>query len=493
LACGEKNKSKKTNSNDDTQIKASSIDANDIDKKKNLEIIDKKRQKTKLGQTINTMANEYMPIVDNSGSKLYFSAMDRTGYFDFKLNYTVQKSAGGEDIYFSKLDEGVWNDARPISSINTNGHEVVSQVFENDDLLVTANYPEKLGTKDNKDAGFQSTDIFYLKKNNSSYQINHYPEPVNSIYTEADGWMNAEKSLMIFVSDRPGNTGEYHKKGWKWNESFWGNTDIYVSLKDHDYWRVPINIGNIVNSAGAERTPWLSEDELTLYLSSNGYEKNKTDLNIYAFKRKNKDSWTDWKGPYIIKDANTPYDDWGYKVSKNGDAYLASAIPLGFKPTQGGVSGDAGFRETNYRPGYELHGLQVASLNAEYETNIYVLRNIDSPTFIVNDVFFDFDSYRIKKSFEKYLELIVDQINQNKESVIEINGYTDNIGKKRYNIELSIKRAEIIKEYFILNGIKNMINTHGFGDENPIEPNTTNENRLRNRRVEIYLKTIDEK
>ena len=36
--------------------------------------------------------------------------------------------------------------------------------FKNNDLLVTANYPEKFGVKENKDAGFQTTDIFLLKK-----------------------------------------------------------------------------------------------------------------------------------------------------------------------------------------------------------------------------------------------------------------------------------------------------------------------------------------
>jgi hypothetical protein len=35
------------------------------------------------------------------GSKLYFSAMDRTGFFDFKLDFTKEKSAGGEDIFYS--------------------------------------------------------------------------------------------------------------------------------------------------------------------------------------------------------------------------------------------------------------------------------------------------------------------------------------------------------------------------------------------------------
>lgn len=447
------------------------------------------RQKIKLGHSINTASNEYLPIISPDGKTIYFSAMDRTGFFDFKLDFTKEKSAGGEDIFVSNLKEGIWEDARPLSSLNTNGHEVVSQVFANGDLLITGNYPEKLGVRKDKDAGVQTTDLFFIRKTKSGYQINHLPEPVNSIFTEADGWMAADQSFILFVSDRPGHVGEYHKKGWKWNESFWGNTDIYVSLKDGDYWSVPINLGNNINTPFAERTPWLSSDGLTLFLSSNGYVEGKFDLDVYAFKRKSLNDWTNWEGPFVVEDANTPYDDWGYKETSNGDAFVASANKLSFKPTQGGVAGDGGVRETNYRPGYDLHGLQIASLNREFETNIYHLQNTQSPAFIASDLFFDFNSFKIKNSFEKYLLLLVDQIKLNKESTVEIFGHTDNIGKTEYNLQLSQKRADAVKEFLLLNGLTNSIVSIGFGDQKPTLPNTSELNRQKNRRVEVFIKT----
>jgi len=453
-----------------------------------LESLDSKRQRVKLGRTINTAANEYLPVLDPSGLKFYFSGMDRTGFFDFKLDFTKVKSAGGEDIFFSEYKEGIWEDARPITEINTNGHEVVSQVFATGDLLATANYPENLGVQNNANAAVQTTDLFYLTKTNSGYQISHLPEPVNSIFTEADGWMSEDKSYVLFVSDRPGHVGEYHKKGWKWNESFWGNTDVYVSVMEGDNWTVPINLGSAVNTAFAERTPWLSKDGLTLYISSNGFGKGKTDLDVYAFKRKNLTDWTTWSGPYVISDANTSNDDWGYKETSDGTAYLASSEKLNYKPTQRGSAGDAGFKETNFRTGYEVYGLQVAGLNAEYETNIYSLIAPEKPSFTIDEVFFDFNSFSIKKGFEKYLLLISDQISQNKLLSIEIHGHTDNVGKAEYNQELSIKRADAIKEFLIENGIQNPIITKGFGATKPISKKEDNVSRARNRRVEIFLK-----
>jgi outer membrane protein OmpA-like peptidoglycan-associated protein len=372
--------------------------------------------------------------------------------------------------------------------MNTNSHEVVSQVLPNGDLLVTANYPEKLGANATGDAGMQTTDLFYLRNLESDYQIIHFPEPVNSIFTEADPWMAKDKSYLLFVSDREGHVGEYHKKGWKWNDSFWGNTDVYVSQKVGDSWSVPQNLGSLVNTPGAERTPWMSEDGLTLYLSSNGYQPGKTDLDVYAFKRKNSNSWTEWDGPYAITDANTAYDDWGYKEVKSGEAFLASAAPRGFKPTQGGKSGDGGFRETNFRPGYELFGLQVAALNAEFDTNIFQLKKSDSPVFILQDVFFDFNSFRINKKFEEYLTLMADELALNPEVVIQIEGYTDNVGAAHYNLELSLNRADAVKAFLIRKGVTQEIQTFGFGADRPITDNANALNRGKNRRVEIYLK-----
>jgi outer membrane protein OmpA-like peptidoglycan-associated protein len=447
-----------------------------------------KRIRIKLGHAVNTAANEYLPVLSPDEKTLYFSGMDRTGFFDFKLDFTKEKSSGGEDVFMAVFKEGIWEDARPLVSLNTNGHEVVTHAPKEGKLMVTGNYPENLGASKDKDAGVQTTDLFLVRNFKSNQQIFHFPEPVNSIYTEADGVMAVDESYVLFVSDRPGHVGDYHKKGWKWNGSFWGNTDVYVSLKEGDYWSVPINLGKKVNTAFAERTPWLSADGLTLFLSSNGYDNGKTDLDVYAFKRKDRSKWTEWEGPFVVEDANTPFDDWGYKETSNGTAFVASANKLGFEPTQGGAAGDGGIRETNYRPGYEVYGLQVAALNKSFEMNIYQLQSPDVPSFVLSDLYFDFNSFAIKKSFEKHLFLLIDQINQNKPTSILIDGHTDDIGDLEYNRNLSLKRAEAIKSFLMKNGVDCTFVVNGFGSSKPILPNINAVNRAMNRRVEINLK-----
>ena len=449
--------------------------------------LDNNRQLIKLSHHINTSANEYLPVLSADEKKMYFSAMDRSGFFDFKVDFTKQKSSGGEDVFSSEFNDGIWTDARPISILNTNSHEVISQVLKNNDLLMTANYPEKLGPK-NSNNGTETTDLFLAKSDKGNqFQLFHFPEPVNSIFSEADGFIADDESFILFVSDRPGHAGEYHKKGWKWNSSFWGNTDVYVSLKEGDFWSVPVNLGKVVNTSGAERSPWLSSDGLTLFVSSNGQERSRSDLNVYAFKRTNKNNWTDWQGPIAISDANSDDDDWGYRETKSGNAYFARAIPLGFKPTQGGTAGDGGIRETNFRTGYEIIGQQVASLNSENTTDIYFLKKSDEPVFTLPDVFFDLKSAKIKKSMLKVLDRLIDLIHQNKNYSIDIQGYTDDTGKDDYNLNLSQKRAEAIKNYLIENSISNSITAKGLGESNPKYDNTNASLKAKNRRVEIYF------
>ena len=51
------------------------------------------------------------------------------------------------------------------------------------DINLDPTRPEKLGVKKDKDAGVQTTDLFFIRNTKSGYQVNHLPEPVNSIFT----------------------------------------------------------------------------------------------------------------------------------------------------------------------------------------------------------------------------------------------------------------------------------------------------------------------
>jgi outer membrane protein OmpA-like peptidoglycan-associated protein len=71
---------------------------------------------------------------------------------------------------------------------------------------------------------------------------------------------------------------------------------------------------------------------------------------------------------------------------------------------------------------------------------------------------------------------------------VAIEGHTDSVGSDQYNQDLSERRAESVRDYFVQQGIQSSaIEAHGFGKTDPIASNDTPEGRQQNRRVELVL------
>jgi len=85
----------------------------------------------------------------------------------------------------------------------------------------------------------------------------------------------------------------------------------------------------------------------------------------------------------------------------------------------------------------------------------------------------------------KRLDVVVEYMTHKKSVKIEIGGYTDNVGDKAKNKALSQKRADAVRAYLVSKGIDGeRINAVGYGDADPVAPNTTPEGRQQNRRIE---------
>ena len=83
--------------------------------------------------------------------------------------------------------------------------------------------------------------------------------------------------------------------------------------------------------------------------------------------------------------------------------------------------------------------------------------------------------------FSRYLEI-------NHTLVIEINGFTDNIGKEKDNQLLSEKRAKVVRDLILMNGIsEDRVSYNGFGESSPLSNNDTEKGRSRNRRTEFRI------
>jgi OOP family OmpA-OmpF porin len=105
---------------------------------------------------------------------------------------------------------------------------------------------------------------------------------------------------------------------------------------------------------------------------------------------------------------------------------------------------------------------------------------------IIYGILFDFDKASLKPDSEKVLVEMVKLMKSSPDLKIEIQGHTDNVGGKEYNLKLSKARAQTVKQFLLLYGIEEgRLTTAGFGFDKPVASNDTEEGRAKNRRVEL--------
>jgi outer membrane protein OmpA-like peptidoglycan-associated protein len=111
-------------------------------------------------------------------------------------------------------------------------------------------------------------------------------------------------------------------------------------------------------------------------------------------------------------------------------------------------------------------------------------------TGVIEGINFKTNSAIINKNSYDLLDKAVKVLSDYPDVRIEISGHTDNVGKAEYNKELSQKRADSVKEYFVQKGIKvERLTSIGYGEEKPIADNKTKAGKAKNRRTEFKLLT----
>jgi len=108
---------------------------------------------------------------------------------------------------------------------------------------------------------------------------------------------------------------------------------------------------------------------------------------------------------------------------------------------------------------------------------------------------FDFAKYFVRKEYNDDIKKVADTMKENPKAQAVIKGHTDSIGKRDYNMRLSKKRANSLKQYLVKKfGIKaSRIATIGYGFDKPVASNDTEEGRQKNRRAEVFIETMKTK
>lgn len=497
----------------------------------------------RLSENVNSQYIEHSPIISPDGNHLYFSR-----------RYHPQNVGGVddvEDIWVSDLDPatGEWLPARNLGPpLNTEGPNFISSItmVDGKETLILGNRYGKKG-------------LMYTGVAMSSRVGDTFEKPVN---LEVENEYNYSAKTDYFLAA----SGEAMLSSVERDDSY-GGRDLYVSFKNGKIWSAPVNLGNDVNTAADDFSPFLGEDGKTLYYSTSGISgyggsdifvtirlddtwqrwsepenlgssvNSKGDDSYFSipssgkhiyFARGKIDDDTDifrFKADDIFLDKDSPLmASVGHLTTKRPDQYyvtlvgrtidketsqnmpgvhvIVERLPDGFDVGQ--VASDSlGQFMMTIRGGarYGLLAKHPGYLSTDENFDFNKLNKIDtikvdlmlSPikkgaVITLKNVFFDFDKSELKTSSYPVLNRLLEYMQSGEIKKVEISGHTDSYGVDDYNMKLSQRRVDAVKEFLRRNGIsEDRMIAKGFGETQPVAPNDTPENRAKNRRVEFKI------
>ncbi|MDN5870443.1 MAG: DUF748 domain-containing protein [Nitrococcus sp.] len=106
----------------------------------------------------------------------------------------------------------------------------------------------------------------------------------------------------------------------------------------------------------------------------------------------------------------------------------------------------------------------------------------------IGDLLFAFDSAEFSAAANDALDKLASFLRDHPSYRVRIEGYTDSVGSAAYNQRLSERRAQSVADAMMARGIDpDRMKVIGYGESNPVAPNSTGAGRARNRRVELVI------
>jgi outer membrane protein OmpA-like peptidoglycan-associated protein len=106
----------------------------------------------------------------------------------------------------------------------------------------------------------------------------------------------------------------------------------------------------------------------------------------------------------------------------------------------------------------------------------------------ISDVLFDFNKYTLKPGAREKMAKVAGILLAYPGLRLQLEGHTDSIGSDEYNVTLSQKRADSVRDYLVSQGVQSAnVTAIGLGKDNPVASNDTNAGRQQNRRVEMVV------
>ena len=478
----------------------------------------------KLHKDINSAARQLSPVISSDGSLLFFCREGDPQNAGFKQRKYDQ------DIWMSRRQaDGTFGAPEHLDApFNTAGYDFPIAFFSENQTLYLGN----IYSADGKSAPGISKSRFVDGKFSfpEALMIEDFYNDVNLV-----GYaMGADQKTLLMSLKRRDTRGK---------------SDLYVSfLQENGTWTKPLNLGDDINTAAAELTPYLAGDMRTLYFASDrdgGFGK----FDLYMSRRED-DSFTKWSAPKNLgRNFNTQGSDISLVLNPSGSEAIyasdtapggknlrAQLVPEKFRPLRfpiihGRVTDIDGIpleaevlaeklgsekilaRSKSSLPDGEFtltvppgmrYGLHANKENyAPVSISLDLTKNAGARAYEVrltlvplqagnkirlNNVFFGSNSSELNKISHSELNRLVLLMKANRSLKIEIAGHTDNVGSAAANMKLSSRRAAAVRQYLLSQGVeKSRITARGYGKTKPVADNQSESGRRLNRRVEFGI------
>lgn len=275
----------------------------------------------RLSNNINSDFSETRPLIAPDGKTLYYSRAFHP------------ENMGGDndenDIWYSIFNEknNAWEKSKNLGApLNNNGPNYISSITP-DGNAMTVILGNEYGKRNKMNPG-----VSVSTKTSEGWSKPKSLNIINGFLESTDGnyFLATNKKVLIMAVDR---------------YDAYGGKDLYVSFLQRDNrWTEPLNLGNDINSAHTESSPYLAADNETLYFSSKGFS-GYGGSDVYISRRLD-DTWTNWTEPENLgPDINSEGDDVFFNIPPSGQfAYYSKsqqeensdiykiAMPIFFQP-----------------------------------------------------------------------------------------------------------------------------------------------------------------
>lgn len=478
-----------------------------------------------MGANINSEHDEYLAALTADEQEIIFTV--RRPRTESTICVFCQTE---EDFYVSKRVNNSWEPRTPMGAPIKSGYNEGAQCISPDGRYL-------FYTLCNTDYGMGSCDLYWAKRIGDRWSRPHnFGAPVNSKYWESQPSIAPDGRTIIFASNRPDG---------------YGGVDLWkTTMTEEGVFSEPENLGPVINTRGDDTAPFIHSDGKTLYFCSDG-RPGMGGKDIYYSVMLSDSTWSepvnmgyplntpaDEINISINAAGNTGYIASDKEGGFGGLDLYSFTLDEKLRPTpvtylKGRVI-DA-FTKKPVEANIELIDLTqnklLTSTNSDPETGEFlaciltgtnVLLNVSNPlypfysenfqidkeaseiepylkdiqlhkadvgkTYILQNIFFDFDKSELQPASYTELNLLVDYLKRNHDISIEIGGHTDNQGSEEYNQHLSLARAKAVYDYLLSKGIEtSQVSYKGYGETQPIADNNTEEGRATNRRTEFKI------